>query len=290
MRGLITDRTQQNVLRRAQLSQKGWGGMTLAERAEWMGDPFETAGANLMPNGPYYSSVVALEYKDGEIVATATAGGTYLYAISVIGDAAKYENKIFTLSVDAIEIEGDGIPQVALYWHDGNGFEYAGAALFSAGSVTVDMALWPNTGGRESLALYVYVTTTAAVTAGAQARFVGVMFERGSERHAYAPYAELVPTPATKGAYNFSDLNRVERAVAEISARAGLGLVTKTDWRMWDLPTASEMARYLSNVRAIKAYCGSTVALPESMNRLLYTDANHIELILEEGYAKAGMT
>ena len=290
MRGLITDRTQQNIARRAELSRKGWANMTAAERNEWTGNPFETDGANLLPSGPYYSSVVGLEYKFGEIIATANTSGIYLYAISIIGDAANYEGKTFTLSVDAIETDTDGIPQVALYWHDGNGYEYAGAALFEAGSVTVDMSLWPNTGNRESLALYVYVTTSVQVPAGTKSRFVGVMFERGSVRHGYAPYTEVVPTATTKGAYNYSDLNRVERAVAEISALARLNLTTKVDWTMWDIPTAADMTRYLSNIRAIKTYSASSIPLPASMNNLLYTDANNIELILTAGYAKVGIT
>lgn len=289
MIGLITDRTQQNVARRGELSRKGWANMTTAERTEWTGNPFETDGANLLPNGPFYSSAVGLEYRLGEIVATATASGTYLYAISMIGDAALFENKTFTLSVDAIEAAEDSVPQLALYWHDANGFEYAGASIFEAGSVTVDTSLWPNTAGRESLALYVYVTTTIAVPIGAEVRFSGVMLERGSVRHPYMPYAEIAATPATKGAYNYSDLNRVERAVAEISARAGLNLVTRTNWGMWDVPTAADMSRYLSNIQRIKSYSGSTISLPSTMNNLLHTDANNIELVLAAGYEKLGV-
>ena len=290
MRGLITDRTEQNVARRRELSRKGWANLTTAERAEWMGDPHETEGANLLPNGPYYSSVVALEYGYSEIIATANGAGIYLYAISIIGDASKYENKTFTLSVDAITATAGAIPQVALYWHDDAGYEYAGAALFEGGSITVDTSLWPNTGRRANLALYVYVTTSGSVSAGAKANFKGVMFERGSTRHPYAPYTEVVPTAATKGAYNYSDLNRVERAVAEISARGGLGLTTKTDWTMWDVPTTADMTRYLSNIRAIKTYAGSNITLPATMDNLVYTNANNIEAVLVAGYMKAGMT
>lgn len=290
MRGLITDRTQQNVARRAELSRKGWANMTAAERNEWAGDPFEAEGANLLPNGPYYSSVVELEYTFGEIKATANSAGTYLYAISMIGAAANYENKTFTLSVDSITSSSGGVPKIALYWHDANGAEYAGATLYEGGSVTVDTALWPNTGKRESLALYVYVTEAISVDAGAQARFVGVMFERGSTRHEHAPYAEVVPTAATKGAYNYSDLNRVERAVAEISALAGLNLATKTDWQMWDIPRRSDMERYLNNIRAIKDFCDSSLPLPASMDNLTYEYANNIELILVLGYERVGVT
>lgn len=280
--GLITDRTSRNVVRRNELAAKGWARMTDAERGEWVGDPLSTVGVNLLPLGAYYSSTVGLTYKNSEFRATATSGGTYLYAVLIIGDATKYENKQFTLSVDAM-IKTAGSPQLALYWHDANGFEYAGATLTKEGSVTVNLSEWPNTNGRASLALYVYVTTAEEVPIGAYTRFVGVMFENGATRHPYVPYAEVVPTLATKGAYNYSDLNRVERAVREISDTRGLGLTTKTDWAMWDIPRKSDMKRYLDNVKTIAFVIGSDIELPDSMDKLTYEMANNIEKVLVEG-------
>ena len=283
MKGLITDRTLRNVARRNELATKGWANMTTDERAEWLGDPMVATGVNLLPCGPYYSSVVSLKYRNAEIVATATSPGTYLYAISIIGPAANYAGKKFTLSVDQV-VKTAGVAQLAVYWHDDNGFEYAGASLVGAGSVTFDTALFPNTAGRAYLALYVYVTTTEQVTAGTTTRFVGVMFENGEVRHEYVPYTEILSTLATKGAYNYSDLNRVERAVAEISDRASLGLVTKTDWGAWDIPRTSDMTRYLNNIKTIKTRYNINIALPDSMNHLTYETANNIEKILLAAY------
>ena len=283
MKGLITDRTLRNVARRNELATKGWANMTTDERAEWLGDPMVATGVNLLPCGPYYSSVVSLKYRNAEIVATATSPGTYLYAISIIGPAANYAGKKFTLSVDQV-IKTAGVAQLALYWHGDNGFEYAGASLVGAGSVSVDLSLWPNTEGREYLALYVYVTTSETVTAGTTTRFVGVMFENGEVRHEYVPYTEILSTLATKGAYNYSDLNRVERAVAEISDRASLGLVTKTDWGEWDIPRTADMTRYLGNIKTIKTRYNINIALPDSMNHLTYETANNIEKILLAAY------
>ena len=180
MKGLITDRTQRNVYYRKELSAKGFTAMTLAEKAEWLADPLEAVGANLFSYGPYYSSAVEVKYRSEEIVATSTADGIYLYAISIIGEAVNYINKVFTLSVDAIIASGGGSPQIALYWHDDNGYEYAGADLLSAGSVTFDTSVIPNTNNRRYLAAYIYVTTHAAVTRGESARFVGVMLENGA--------------------------------------------------------------------------------------------------------------
>ena len=283
MKGLITDRTLRNVARRNELATKGWANMTTDERAEWLGDPMVATGVNLLPCGPYYSSVVSLKYRNAEIVATATSPGVYLYAISIIGPAANYAGKKFTLSVDQV-VKTAGVAQLALYWHGDNGFEYAGASLVGAGSVSVDLSLWPNTEGRAYLALYIYVTTSETVTAGTTTRFVGVMLENGEVRHEYVPYTEILSTLATKGAYNYSDLNRVERAVAEISDRASLGLVTKTDWGAWDIPRTSDMTRYLNNIKTIKTRYNINIALPDSMNHLTYETANNIEKILLAAY------
>lgn len=288
MRGLITDREQFHVDRRKALSIKGWQNMTAEERAEWLGDPFATTGANLLSCGPYYSSAVELKYKSEAIVATTSVGGIYLYAISIIGAAANYEGKTFTLSADHIGTVDGGKPQIALYWHDDNGYEYAGASLTQAGSVTFTMGA--NTGSRAYLAMYVYVTTDVAVEAGAAASFGRVLLENGSVRHEYVPYVEVLATQATKGAYNYSDLNRVERAVAELSDLFGLGLITKTDWSMWDIPTASDMERYINNIARIRAVCNHISGVPQTpsdMNGLTYTAANNIEKILTAGYQQA---
>lgn len=290
MIGLITDRSQRNVYYRNSLSSKGWSGMTASEKAEWLGEPLNAVGVNLFACGPYYSYAVEVKYRNSEILATTSQPGVYLYAISIIGPASDYENKVFTLSVDAIEASTTGTPQLAVYWHDDYGYEYAGASLLSAGSVTFNTTEFPNTNKRAYLAVYVYVTTYEEVQAGAYARFSRVMLENGAERHDYVPYTEILPTLATRGAYNYSDLNRVERAVAEISDIAGLGLVTKTDWGMWDIPTVSQMSRYLDNIRAIRALVGEGVpAAPVSMNNLTYVDANTIETIILAAAEKLGV-
>ena len=279
MKGLITDRTQRNVARRNELASKGWAGMTTEERAEWLGDPLAATGVNLLPCGPYYGDALELKYRNAEIVATAIWEGAYLYAISIIGAAANYANKQFTLSVDEV-ISTVGTPQLALYWHDDNGFEYAGASLVGAGSVTFNTTDFPNTAERGYLALYVYVTAAVEVPSGTVARFVGVMFENGATRHEYVPYTEVLPTLATMGAYNYSDLNRVERAVQEISDRDDLGLATNTYHAMWDIPRASDMSRFLDNVKAIKTKYGIDIPLPSTMENLTYETANNIEKIL----------
>lgn len=100
-----------------------------------------------------------------------------------------------------------------------------------------------------------------------------------------------------KGLYGYSDLNRVEEAVKEISgyfSRLGisLDLQTKTDWgepgkfsaETW--PVQNQMIRYLGNVAAIKNLFPSTVMLPESMDDLTWSGANNIEKVLETAFER----
>ena len=280
MLGLITDRTQRNVYRRKELAAKGWANMTTEERAEWLGDPFVTTGANLFGVGVSYPYGVELKYYNNEIVATAVWEGVYLFAISIIGNASDYENKIYTLSAEGFESPA----KIDLFWHDENGYDYAGGTLLTAGSTIVDTITFPNTNNRQYLAAYIYLSQDTPIAAGKIVRFGKVMLENGVEKHEYTPYTEVLPTLATKGAYNYSDLNRVERAVAEISDRAGLGLTTKTNWTMWDIPTETDMIRYLGNIAAIKGRYAINIDVPTSMNNFTYDQANNIELILSAAY------
>ena len=287
MLGLITDRTQRNVFRRNQLSAKGWSGMTVEERAEWRGDPFATVGANLFASGPYYSDSVDVKYWNREIVTTSKWDGTYIYAVSIIGKATNFENQVLTLSAESITTSSVGTPKIEMFWHDANGIDWAGGTLLTAGSVTFNTALSPNINNREYLAAYFYVTSHTSIVAGDTAIFGKVMLEKGSEKHEYTPYTEILPTLATMGAYNYSDFNRVERSVAEISDRMGLGLTTKTNWVMWDIPTTADITRYLGNISAIRSYLtddGSIPETPSTMNNFSYVHANNIELILNAAY------
>lgn len=95
-----------------------------------------------------------------------------------------------------------------------------------------------------------------------------------------------------KSMYQDTDLNRVEEAVAEISAQfhalgIGLKLVVKTDWKppedysTENWVTEKQMARYLENVAAIRTLFPVAIQLPQSMSNLTWEDANNIEKILK---------
>lgn len=92
---------------------------------------------------------------------------------------------------------------------------------------------------------------------------------------------------AAKGGYNYTDLNRVETAVAELAGQLGLTLTTKTDWTCWDMPVQSDMERYLGNVAAVRDACPGNAefpSLPTNMSKLTYVGANNIEKVLKIVY------
>ncbi len=93
----------------------------------------------------------------------------------------------------------------------------------------------------------------------------------------------------SKGAYNHTDLNRVEEAVAKLTSYLtalgrGDGLYPTRRWSPNEAPNATDMQRYIANIRTIRN------ALPElhhimpqapaSMVNLTYEGANAIEEIL----------
>lgn len=116
---------------------------------------------------------------------------------------------------------------------------------------------------------------------------------------------------APKGAYNYTDLNRVEEAVdyvadelvqadTDIKAYAvsmgvawdssfdlpydpnDYNLTVKTDWAETDIPSATQMARYIGNIRLIRDAIpdASAVWIPDTMDGLNWELANNIEQLL----------
>ena len=103
----------------------------------------------------------------------------------------------------------------------------------------------------------------------------------GAEQTAWA-------NTSLKGAYNYTDLNRVESAVAyllPIFASAGYNITTttKTNWAVNNDMTVAEATRYLYNIAQIRqafTYFTTTPPAPTTLVGLNYERANHIEKIL----------
>lgn len=113
-----------------------------------------------------------------------------------------------------------------------------------------------------------------------------------------------------KGAYNYTDLNRVEEAVDYIAdelVQAPLDLqayaasldvawdssfelpyddgdytsiTVKTDWTNEDIPSVTDMTRYIANLALIQASLLVPIGIPASMSALDYNGANAIERML----------
>ena len=271
MLGLITDRTQDNVDYLLSLNQKGWAKMTPYERAIWTGDPNTASDfgygepINLIRNEVCVANGVSLTFRNSYF--TATGSGT---ATIVIGSADDFIGKNVTFAAEAISGSG----HLELLWYNSEGdFQEAGCTLMTGHSLTrrLDAALdtW------DYLVMRIYAQGTVT--------YHNVMLELGSTRHEYVPYTPVLPTIATKGAYNYSDLNRVEMLVAELSERLHLGLETKTNWGLWDVPKTSDMSRFRGNLAVIGIECfGRDVIaeVPYDLSSMTYTHANRIEELL----------
>lgn len=91
-----------------------------------------------------------------------------------------------------------------------------------------------------------------------------------------------------KGAYNASDLNRVQAAMAYLADRLNaLGYYAEAPhqraWTASDMPKPSDMAAYLSDVEKLRAVIPVMLTTPDAppdAEKLTYSEANNIEKIL----------
>lgn len=108
---------------------------------------------------------------------------------------------------------------------------------------------------------------------------------------------DMITDRKENAVYEYSDLNRVESAVREISEmfpELGISgtLETKTNWGFpgnfsaAEWPVESQMVRYLGNVKRLKEIFPSKIMLPETMDSLTWTGANNIEKLLQEVFAR----
>ena len=91
-----------------------------------------------------------------------------------------------------------------------------------------------------------------------------------------------------KGAYNYTDMNRVESAVEYVANRlteAGyvVSPVIKKDWNRASKPTLDDLKRYMKNVSDIRSALATYETTPEAPTtekKLSFQAANAIEQIL----------
>lgn len=91
-----------------------------------------------------------------------------------------------------------------------------------------------------------------------------------------------------KGAYNYTDMNRVESAVEYVANRlteAGYVVlpIVKKNWTGSDKPTLDDIKRYMKNIADIRSALTTFYTTPEApttKKRLTYQMANDMEQIL----------
>ena len=97
-------------------------------------------------------------------------------------------------------------------------------------------------------------------------------------------------TDTWKGAYNYTDLNRVGQWVAYLTERlasAGIHISTvgKSDWTEADYNNAAALDYYLKDISLVRgaiAVMSSTPPVPTDLQGLTWWEANDIEKILED--------
>lgn len=94
-----------------------------------------------------------------------------------------------------------------------------------------------------------------------------------------------------KGAYNASDMNRVgqaEQYLVEMLHEAGytVNVTPKTDWKMEDFPSQSQMTQYRSIAFAINRKLSGDIYLsvPALFWKLRFDRANNVEMSLLQTY------
>lgn len=96
---------------------------------------------------------------------------------------------------------------------------------------------------------------------------------------------ELYNAAKSKGAYNYTDLNRVGEAVEYLADTLKdygylVNVNVKTDWMEHDSPTDSQMAQYLQNVFTVYNTILTEPELPATIKKLTVVGANQIEQTL----------
>ena len=92
-----------------------------------------------------------------------------------------------------------------------------------------------------------------------------------------------VANKASKGYWNISDLNRIEKAIKEMSDYLNLGLITKT-WILGESISLSEYNLIYNNINAIRLAWYSATDTPPTptANCFNYSKANDLEKILSD--------
>lgn len=253
--------------------------MTAAERDEWNGN----AGKNLFDKNllVYNGNRMSLSTENDVIKITAlvdiSSGVTYPIDINPF-DYTLYvdESNRLTIGVDAFKMPTGANCNIQLYrnkydWTDIVSTPYT-PEIQAGGYVTYTI---DTSKGGHYLSIKV-----GNISAGQSVVIRGFRINRGSRVYPYVPYGALGATDAIRGAYNYTDFNRVESAVSYLSSFAGLNLTTKTNWTANDIMSIYDFEnRYISNVNAVCSALG-VPGVKTTFAGFDYNAANAIEKAL----------
>lgn len=88
-----------------------------------------------------------------------------------------------------------------------------------------------------------------------------------------------------KGALSYLDYNRIESGMQKIASDLQVSISVKTDWNVNGYITTADAARWIENVKALRALCsgsGNTPGTPDAIEELHFTVINQVEQILSD--------
>lgn len=174
--------------------------------------------------------------------------------------------------------------------------ELPASTLYVSGTVNGVAVTWTNTAGNiwetvaDRAADDIYHVSLTIIDEHGQASAAEITLYYGVLNLITDRSEADVANGSDKGYYNATDLARVEAAVDYVANRLrSLGYAVevspKKEWVMKDIPTVSQMARYLHNITTLRATLPVLSATPEApadMEGLTWSEANNIEQILKD--------
>lgn len=88
-----------------------------------------------------------------------------------------------------------------------------------------------------------------------------------------------------KGALSYLDYNRIESGMWDIASVLRASISVKTDWDVNGYITTADAARWIENVKALRALCNGssdTPGTPDAIEELYFTVINQVEQILSD--------
>ena len=88
-----------------------------------------------------------------------------------------------------------------------------------------------------------------------------------------------------KGALSYLDYNRIENGMQEIATFLRASISVKMDWDVNGYITTADAARWIDNVKILRALCGGkndTPETPDAIEELHFSVINQVEQILSD--------